>query len=334
MFAFILLGEKITRRELNLSRCEATWATFCQCEHLLWKIPDLQKNALILYDQLKTRCRDMGHTYEDQEELARFVSKDMSIEHVWQSLEFLKVHNIVIREKKLVFLPDLHESEKNIAKYIGDLLSNCSWQLDVDVRKILNVSETSRELVDNKINVTQAHKMEYLKENSPNNHNCENPFPEKEVGSTSGTQSKAEVDSHQVIAMEKICSNPVTIISGKGGSGKSTIVSCLFHHLMQIEKEVEAASKDFEEDLDAPEKWNTFDCHWESETMHTKKHLNVLFTAPTGSAANLLSEKTKLPAYTLHQVRNFKFFLYCVLKDLLALSILVLKKKPVIELSL
>ncbi|XP_074913992.1 DNA helicase B [Buteo buteo] len=292
----------ITRRELNLSRCEATWATFCQCEHLLWKIPDLQKNALILYDQLKTRCRDMGHTYEDQEELARFVSKDMSIEHVWQSLEFLKVHNIVIREKKLVFLPDLHESEKNIAKYIGDLLSNCSWQLDVDVRKILNVSETSRELVDNKINVTQAHKMEYLKENSPNNHNCENPFPEKEVGSTSGTQSKAEVDSHQVIAMEKICSNPVTIISGKGGSGKSTIVSCLFHHLMQIEKEVEAASKDFEEDLDAPEKWNTFDCHWESETMHTKKHLNVLFTAPTGSAANLLSEKTKLPAYTLHQI--------------------------------
>uniref|UniRef100_A0A8C0HNA7 DNA helicase B n=1 Tax=Buteo japonicus TaxID=224669 RepID=A0A8C0HNA7_9AVES len=291
----------ITRRELNLSRCEATWATFCQCEHLLWKIPDLQKNALILYDQLKTRCRDMGHTYEDQEELARFVSKDMSIEHVWQSLEFLKVHNIVIREKKLVFLPDLHESEKNIAKYIGDLLSNCSWQLDVDVRKILNVSETSRELVDNKINVTQAHKMEYLKENSPNNHNCENPFPEKEVGSTSGTQSKAEVDSHQVIAMEKICSNPVTIISGKGGSGKSTIVSCLFHHLMQIEKEVEAASKDFEEDLDAPEKWNTFDCHWESETMHTKKHLNVLFTAPTGSAANLLSEKTKLPAYTLWQ---------------------------------
>lgn len=334
MFAFILPGEKITRRELNLSRCEATWAAFCQCEHLLWKIPDLQKNALILYDQLKTRCGDMGHTYENQEELARLVSKDMSIDHVWQSLEFLKDHNIVIREKKLVFLPDLHESEKNIAKYIGDLLSNCSWQLDVDVRKILNVSETSRELVDNKMNVTQAHKMEHLKENNLNNHNCENPFPEKEVGSTSGTHSKAEVDSHQVIAMEKICSNPVTIISGKGGSGKSTIVSCLFHHLMQIEKEVEAASKDFEEDLDTSEKWNTFDCHWESENMHTKKHLNVLFTAPTGSAANLLSEKTKLPAYTLHQVRNFTFFLYCVLKDLLALPILVLKKKPVIELSL
>ncbi|XP_010074054.1 PREDICTED: DNA helicase B, partial [Pterocles gutturalis] len=293
---------RITYRELNLSYCEATWAAFCQCDHLLWKIPDLQKNALILYNQLKKRCREMGHTYEDQDELARFVSKDMSIEHAWQSLEFLKDQNIVIREKKLVFLPHLYKSEKDIAMYIGDLLSNSSWQLDVDVRKILNVSETSREMVDNNINVTQAHQMEHLKENSPNNRNCENHYPEKEVGSMSGTQSKAEVDLDQVNAMEKICSNPVTIISGKGGCGKSTIVSCLFRHLKQMEKEVEAASKDFEEDLDASEEWNTFDHHWESENVYTKKILNVLFTAPTGRAASLLSEKTKLPAYTLHQV--------------------------------
>ncbi|KFV57775.1 DNA helicase B, partial [Gavia stellata] len=295
-------SRKITYRELNLSYCEATWAAFCQCEHLLWKTPDLQKNALILYDQLKKQCREMGHTYEDQDELARFVSKDMSIEHAWQSLEFLKDQNVVIREKKLVFLPHLYKSEKDIAMYIGGLLSNHSWQLDVDVRKILNISETSREMVDNKMNVTQAHEMEHLKENSPDNHNCENHFPEKEVASMSGIQSKAKVDLDQVIAMEKICSNPVTIISGKGGSGKSTIVSCLFRHLKQMEKEVEAASKDFEEDLDASEEWNTFDHHWESENMYTKKFLNVLFTAPTGRAASLLSEKTKLPAYTLHQI--------------------------------
>ncbi|NXG63058.1 HELB helicase, partial [Hemiprocne comata] len=293
---------RITHRELNLSYCEATWAAFCQCEHLLWKIPGLQKNALILYDQLKKQCREMGHTYEDQDELARFVSKDMSIEHVWQSLEFLKDQNIVIREKKLVFLPHLYKSEKDIARYIGDLLSNHSWKLDVDVRKILNVSETSGEMVDNKMNVTQAQEMKHQNENGLDNHNGENHFSEKEVGSTCGAQSKAEVDSDQVIAMEKICSNPVTIISGKGGCGKSTVVSCLFRHLKQMEKEVEAASKDFEEDLDASEEWNTFDHNWESENMYTKKYLNVLFTAPTGRAASLLSEKTKLPAYTLHQI--------------------------------
>ncbi|KGL95576.1 DNA helicase B, partial [Charadrius vociferus] len=302
MFAFILFGEKITYRELNLSYCEATWAAFCQCEHLLSKIPDLQKNALILYDQLKKKCREMGHTYEDQDELARFVSTDMSIEHAWQSLEFLKDQNIVIREKKLVFLPHLYKSEKDIVMYIGDLLSNHSWQLDVDVRKILNVSETSREMVDNKMNVTQSCEIEHLKENSLDNHTCENHFLEKEVGSMSGTQSKAEVDLDQVIALEKICSNPVTIISGKGGCGKSTIVSCLFRHLKQMEKEVEAASKDFEEDVDASEEWNTFDHNLELENMYTKKVLNVLFTAPTGRAASLLSEKTKLPAYTLHQI--------------------------------
>jgi len=333
LFAFILSGEKITYRELNLSYCEATWAAFCQCEHLLWKIPDLQKNALMLYDQLKKQCREMGHTYEDQDELAHFVSKDMSIEHAWQSLEFLKDQNVVIREKRLVFLPHLYKSEKDIAMYVRNLLSNHSWQLDVDVRKVLNVSETAREMEDNKTNVTWAHEMEHLKENSPDNHNCEHHFPEKEEGSASGTQSKAKVDIDQVIAMEKICSNPVTIISGKGGCGKSTIVSCLFRHLKQMEEEVEAASKDFEEDLDASEEWNTFDHHWESENVYTKRILNVLFTAPTGRAASLLSEKTKLPAYTLHQVRNFFLLLSFVLKDLLALSILVLKKKLVIELS-
>ncbi|XP_039426180.1 DNA helicase B isoform X3 [Corvus cornix cornix] len=70
----------------------------------------------------------------------------------------------------------------------------------------------------------------------------------------------------------------------------------------QMEIEVEAASKDFEEDLDASEEWNTFDHHWESENMYAKKFLNVLFTAPTGRATSLLREKTQLPAYTLHQI--------------------------------
>ncbi|NWT69435.1 HELB helicase, partial [Prunella himalayana] len=290
---------RIMYKELNIPYCEATWAAFCQCEHLLWKIPDLQKNALILYDQLKTRCRQMGHTYEDQDELACLVSKHMSIEHVWQSLEFLKDQNVVIREKKLVFLPHLYKSEKDIAMYVGDLLSNHAWKLDVDVKKILSISEAPRETADNKMNITQAHEIE---EDNPDNHNGENHFPEKEVGSTSGIQSKAEVDKDQVIAVKKICSNPVTIISGKGGCGKSTIVSCLFRHLKQMEKEVEAASKDFEGDLDASEEWKTFDHHWESENMYAKKYLNVLFTAPTGRATSLLREKTQLPAYTLHQI--------------------------------
>ncbi|KAM4671086.1 DNA helicase B isoform 3-T3 [Amazona ochrocephala] len=70
----------------------------------------------------------------------------------------------------------------------------------------------------------------------------------------------------------------------------------------RMEKEVEAASRAFEEDLDASEEWNTFDLNGESENMHTKQNLHVLFTAPTGRAAGLLSKKTNIPAYTLHQV--------------------------------
>ncbi|NXY81036.1 HELB helicase, partial [Alcedo cyanopectus] len=293
---------RMTYRDLNLSYCEATWAAFCQCEHLLWKIPALQRNALILYDQLKAQCREKGHTYEDQDELAALVSKEMSIEHVWQSLEFLKEQHIVIREKKLVFLPHLYKSEKDIATCIGELLSKSSWQLDVDVRNVFNVPGTSREMAEKGMSVTQAQEMEHPTENTLDGPNCDNPLSEKDVGFVSVTQCKGEVDLDQVAALEKICSNSVTIISGKGGCGKSTIVSYLFRHLKQMEKEVEAASKDFEEDLDASEEWNTFNHHLESENMYPKRTVNVLFTAPTGRAASLLHEKTKLPAYTLHQI--------------------------------
>uniref|UniRef100_A0A8C0GY66 DNA helicase B n=1 Tax=Chelonoidis abingdonii TaxID=106734 RepID=A0A8C0GY66_CHEAB len=257
---------RITYRELNLSTCEATWAAFCQCEHLLWKIPELQKNALIIYNKLKQRCRETGHTYEEQDILTSLVSKDMPIEHAWQSLKFMKDEKIMIVEKKLVFLSHLYKSEKDIALSVNHLMKNDPWQLHVDVREVLNVRDTSKSKV-------------------------------QDIETTGET----EVDPDQMKAVKMICSNPVTIISGKGGCGKTTVVSCLFQYLKQVEKEVLSACNDFEKDLDASAEWNTF-THFCQENVCTKNLLNVLLTAPTGRAASLLNEKTELPAYTLHQV--------------------------------
>ncbi|TFK08031.1 glutamate receptor ionotropic, NMDA 2B-like [Platysternon megacephalum] len=296
---------RITYRELNLSTCEATWAAFCQCEHLLWKIPELQKNALIIYNKLKQRCREMGHTYEEQDILTSLVSKDMPIEHAWQSLKFMKDEKIMIGEKKLVFLSHLYKSEKDIALSVNHLMKNEPWQLHVDVKKVLNVRDTTKSKAngDIKINNNQPPETQQVEgSNAPDiQNNSDSDFLYNEQVPDIETTSEAEVDPDQMKAVKMICSNPVTIVSGKGGCGKTTVVSCLFQYLKQVEKEVASACNDFEKDLDASAEWNTFN-HFCQENICTKDLFNVLLTAPTGRAASLLNEKTELPAYTLHQV--------------------------------
>uniref|UniRef100_A0A8D0H6Q6 DNA helicase B n=1 Tax=Sphenodon punctatus TaxID=8508 RepID=A0A8D0H6Q6_SPHPU len=298
---------QITYRELKLFCCEATWAAFCQCDHLLWKIPELQKNALIIYNKLKQVCREMGHTCEDQDKLTELVSKDMAIEQAWQSLKFLKDEKIVVSEKKRVFLYNLYKSERDIAFAICNLTRNTPWQLHVDVGEVLDVTNANkpRESVDkNETNDDQPCVVKKANNISDVLEECDNGFDD--LAQTPEEISEVEVDQDQVKAIEMICSNPVTVISGKGGCGKTTIVSLLFRYLERMEeemaKEVAEACKDFENDLGASEEWNTFNSYLVQDDDYTKKSLHVLFTAPIGRAAGLLREKTGIPAYTLYQV--------------------------------
>nr|XP_025044048.1 DNA helicase B [Pelodiscus sinensis] len=299
---------RITYRELNVSNCEATWTAFCQCEHLLSKIPELQKNALIIYNKLKQKCREMGHTYEEQDILDSLVFEDMPIEHAWESLKFLKDEMIVIGEKKLVFLSHLYKSEKNIALSVNHLMTNDPWQLCVNAREVLNVRYANKSKANGDININNNQLYETEQVLNPDIQNSsdiqnigDSDFLYNEKVSDIETTSEAEVDPDQLKAMEMICSNPVTIISGKGGCGKTTIVCCLFQYLKQLEKEVVRACNDFEKDLDASSEWSTSH-HFCPEDICPRNPLNVLLTAPTGKAASLLNEKTELPAYTLHQV--------------------------------
>lgn len=119
--------------------------------------------------------------------------------------------------------------------------------------------------------------------------------------------SEVQLDQDQMAALEMICSNAVTVISGKGGCGKTTIVSHLFKHIEQLEeREVKKACEDFEQDQDVPEEWITFT---EQSLLKADKAIEVLLTAPTGKAACLLRQKTGFNAYTLCQVKPCIFFL-------------------------
>ncbi|XP_042324079.1 DNA helicase B isoform X2 [Sceloporus undulatus] len=296
----------IMHRELGTYLAEASLKNLSDCGPLYQKIPLLQKNALILYEKLKERCRQMGHTYEEQDKLTDMVSKKMSVEHAWQSLKFLKDEEIVITEKKCVFLPKLYKAEKQIADAVYELRNKPPWHLLADVKKVLNGgsfimnmsdSDDESELSDEEPCERDSKKPDNT---SHVQDNCNNDFDSEEQTQSKESKCEAEVDPYQESAIELICSNPVTVISGKGGCGKTTIVSYLFRYLMKKEKEeVRNACKDFEADMDVSEEWHTFS---HSSNVNINKSLNVLFTAPTGKAAALLFKKTKIPAYTLHQV--------------------------------
>ncbi|XP_037369943.1 DNA helicase B [Talpa occidentalis] len=302
---------KITYRELKLLRCEASWMAFCHCESLLQLMMDLEKNALIMYSRLKELCREYGHTCVEGNDLISQLSEHMSFQDACQSLTFLKDIGVVVCEKACVFLYDLYQAEKGIASSISDLMTKPPWHLNVDVKKVLASIPTTKPVDTSSDNTLNESKPEETKlENSVDvletqdscDHICNNA--ENEINAEI---SEAQLDQDQVTALEMICSNAVTVISGKGGCGKTTIVSHLFKHVEQLEeREIEKACEDFEQDQDVPEEWFTFT---EENLQKADKAIEVLLTAPTGKASALLRERTGFNAYTLCQV-NYSFYLW------------------------
>ncbi|XP_047598486.1 DNA helicase B isoform X2 [Lutra lutra] len=302
---------KITYTELKLLQCEASWTSFCQCKSLLRLMSDLERNALIIYSKLRHICRDQGHTCIEEADLTSKLSDQMSFQEAWQSLKFLKDIGVVTYEKGCVFLYDLYQAERGIASSICDLMTRPPWHLRVDVKRVLALIHTTNpenSRSDETLNESQpdesslGNSVDVLEPQDSGDHIWENG--ENDVNAEI---SEAQLDQGQVAALEMVCSNAVTVISGKGGCGKTTIVSHLFKHMEQLEeREVKKACEDFEQDQDVPEEWITFT---KQSLQKADKALEVLLTAPTGKAAGLLREKTGFNAYTLCQV-NYSFYLW------------------------
>ncbi|XP_048216094.1 DNA helicase B isoform X2 [Perognathus longimembris pacificus] len=301
---------KITYRDLKLVRCEANWTAYCQCPSLLQLMNSLEKNALVIYSKLKQICREYGHTYVEEADLTLGLSEEMSFYDTWQSLKFLKDIGVVTYEKGCVFPYDLYQAEKGIAFSICSLIQRPPWHLRVDVKKVLaSLCTTKLEEVRNE-DVFEENKLgETRLESSTDILNPQDgaDFIWNIENEIDGGINEMHLDQDQVAALEMICANAVTVISGKGGCGKTTIVSQLFKCLQQLEeREVEKACEDFEQDQNVPEDWITFT---EQSKLKMDKAIEVLLTAPTGKATGLLREKTGFPAYTLHQV-NYSFYLW------------------------
>ncbi|KAM9313216.1 DNA helicase B [Gastrophryne carolinensis] len=276
-------------RELKLTGCEAKWDSFLQCENLLGQIPNLQLNALILYNELKRRCMDLGDTYVEEPDLTRAVFRDMSSENAWEALRFLEEEAIVVREQKRIFLYNYYQYEVNISEYVKRLAMKETWT-QVDEKDVFDSTASKEQDISNE-NVG-IHESESTDQDS-------SLEQLKSLQIKKDSHCSKKLDAEQKKAVKMILRNPVTVISGKGGCGKTTVVSLVFRTVIQKEnEEVEAACQALEND-DMSDEWV---CHAMVPKAEQRAPVRVLLTAPTGKAASLLKKKTELPAATLHQI--------------------------------
>lgn len=306
---------QITYREMKLLSCEASWTSFSQCPSLLQLMTALQKNALVLYSKLRQTCREDGHTYIKVKDLTWGLSEHMSFEEACQSLDFLRTIDVITYEKDFIFLSELYQAEHDIASFICELMNRPPWHLKVDVRNVLasiggakSTDSGSTEAVEgskpDEVEVEVAAEQGDSVLGAPDSGDHVRSNGEHV---TSAEINRVPLDRDQVVALETICTNAVTVLSGKGGCGKTTIVSRLFKHVEQLEeREVQQACEDFEQDQGASEEWLDFP---KQSPAGVDKAIEVLLTAPTGKAAGLLRQKTHLPAYTLCQVKPLTVWL-------------------------
>lgn len=257
--------QQIMYKEFQLIRCETKLKDFMSCE-LFSKMSPEQQNALKVYNNLKEYCRRFGHTYIDRKVLEkRMKMQEVSI---WEAVAFLRKHDVLKVEKEKIALRNFYKYEIEIAKCLHHLIEKEPWKIDLDVRKVLRsaacaASPSGKNGEDNKAGL-----------NGESASDVDGPMDEEPEASS------IKLDPDQVRAAEMICANAVTVISGKGGCGKTTVVSMIFKAAMkQQEKNKEGNDSTLEEGKE-----------------------EVLLTAPTGRAASLLTKKTCFKAYTMHQV--------------------------------
>uniref|UniRef100_A0A8C9S6G1 DNA helicase B n=1 Tax=Scleropages formosus TaxID=113540 RepID=A0A8C9S6G1_SCLFO len=203
---------------------------------------------LRVYDNLKKICRGSGSTYE---ELSKLKDKMPDVDF-WNAILFLKQQGVVVQEKQLD-----------------------PWHINLDVKEVLRKAQEERakhkakdcydadegvSALDNSVGV-----LRHIASQPSPPFSCKNPDADREEtrnGATSSESCPAEVelDPDQVQAAEMICANPVTVISGKGGCGKTTVVSLIFRAAMEMEisvrTEVENACRDFQNDTGGSQEWD------------------------------------------------------------------------------
>ena len=136
---------KLVSRRFGINNCEASLRAFYVSD-IINSVANPQRDALHVYDELKTFCRVKGHTYVRIPELkALCTTRDFEIENWTAVREFLKDHQITVEEKKPnarshVYLSMYWSAEKNVANFfckLKKLHQAEPWKFQIDLNRLV-----------------------------------------------------------------------------------------------------------------------------------------------------------------------------------------------------
>ena len=136
---------QLLSRRFGIVNCEATLHAFYVSE-IIDSVAVLQRDALHVYHELKTICREKGHTYVPISDLKTLcMTRGFKIKD-WSAVrEFLKTHEITVEEKKPnarshIYLYMYWFAENSVAKFFGKLkmLHQAGpWKFQIDFDRLV-----------------------------------------------------------------------------------------------------------------------------------------------------------------------------------------------------
>jgi len=251
---------------------KATQCSGLEAPHLAisktWFFPllsNLHKNSLQLYDVFKTTCKEMGHTYLKANDL----------------LMHLNFHN---RNKQ--------RTKKNT--------SSIKMTDDSSYKAVDFLTEQGVLRRQVKGSEERFHLMRYWKAEEEI---CTNfatimlrPPWDLGVDVTLPEFSRLHDDKDQMLAARCIVTEHITMISGRGGTGKTEVVSAV---LQAAEKGMKS-----EDDEAITKDQIPIEIKVSEDVPEVKNSTNgpILYCAPTGKAASVIQKRVGKKAFTIHQI--------------------------------
>ena len=274
----------IMYNETKFSGLEAQYSAI---KSVWWfdNLSDLQKAALLTYDMFKHTCRDKGHTYLKHDDIKtnfKFYTSRVNNNEDEQP-------NQSTTTSAIEFLIEHEIVRRQVKDAVERFHLMRYWKAEESICNSLEEIMTADAI---------AHKVDLQDERF----------------------SRIQSDKAQMTAARCILEKPVTLVSGRGGTGKTEVVSAVLKALEEYLKTMEAFNDDMEEEehkkvdsMMSEDGVNSDDSHMSKDidplpVKPAKKASNdnmngpILYCAPTGKAASVIKKRVGSKAFTIHQV--------------------------------
>ncbi|KAH9519461.1 hypothetical protein Btru_002725 [Bulinus truncatus] len=227
----------VIAKKLKIYGTEARLQAYIQSGYLP-KIPQTEKDAMYIYEVLKEDARRNGNMYMELNQMKK--------SSILKRLNY-SITDDTRWESALSYLKDNKVIEREVFNYKENIFLRPNWQAEVDTVQALN-------------NILSQHKVKPLT---------------WDIDLTSPDFSYLQHDDDQVKATQLICQMPITVLSGKGGCGKTTVVTRLLKYLCDRE-EMRLKEEETSEIIDDSFQLDHSDIHLLDVSLAEKSAQNIL----------------------------------------------------------